>query len=212
MSNVKIFSDTILFDIEWRLSEIATVKTLPYRYVISEAHRTFLLLQSIPIIYGLWEGFIKNSFENYTKELNNLQIKITELNMNIITHTIDQKFPQLASEVKDFEKQKKYVSEFIEYINKEEFKISSAIPTESNINLKVLNKILKRYNLPLIENEQYNHSFNKLLRIRNAVVHGEKGVVIQQKDIDELSSFVISMMHELLMLLSEALEKQSYLK
>ena len=49
----------ILNDINWRFAEMSIIKTLPYKYNLSEMHRKILIKYSIPAIYSLWEGFIK---------------------------------------------------------------------------------------------------------------------------------------------------------
>jgi hypothetical protein len=52
-------------DIDWRVSELMTIKTFPLHYELSEHHKKFFLKYSVPSIYAVWEGFVKNSFRLY---------------------------------------------------------------------------------------------------------------------------------------------------
>ena len=68
------FIDEINSDIQWRMSELASLKTIPLRYNLLSHHKEMLIKYTIPSIYALWEGFVKNSFELYVREINKLNI------------------------------------------------------------------------------------------------------------------------------------------
>lgn len=59
------FIDEINSDIQWRMSELASLKSIPLRYNLLPHHKEMLIKYTIPSIYALWEGFVKNSFELY---------------------------------------------------------------------------------------------------------------------------------------------------
>ena len=46
------------------MSELASLKTIPLRYNLLSHHKEMLIKYTIPSIYALWEGFVKNSFES----------------------------------------------------------------------------------------------------------------------------------------------------
>lgn len=85
------FKEEIIADINWRVSELASLKTIPFRYNITESHKNILIKYTMPSIYSLWEGFIKSSFQSYIRELNNLNIPIQNTHINLLTHTITTK-------------------------------------------------------------------------------------------------------------------------
>jgi len=92
---VERFLQEITDDIDWRMEELATVKTLPFRYSLKKEHRQFLLKYLIPSCYAIWEGFVKNSFEIYTKQLNTLEKDMENFSISIISHTLERKYPQI---------------------------------------------------------------------------------------------------------------------
>jgi hypothetical protein len=56
------FIDEIVADIDWRISELATIKSIPIKYSFRLDHKDIHIKYSIPAIYAIWEGFVKNCF------------------------------------------------------------------------------------------------------------------------------------------------------
>jgi hypothetical protein len=71
---MKLFIQEILADINWRVSELATIKSLPIKYSFRPDHKELQIKYSIPAIYAIWEGFVKNTFTIYSTHLNSLNI------------------------------------------------------------------------------------------------------------------------------------------
>ena len=63
---MKLFVQEIMADIEWRLTELSSLKTIPIRYNFSVDHKHLHYKFSVPAIYSIWEGFVKNSLTGYT--------------------------------------------------------------------------------------------------------------------------------------------------
>ncbi len=132
------FRDEILADIDWRLFQLATAKTLPFRYSLSDVHREFLIKYTVPTIYAVWEGFVKNSFEIYVRELNRLGLNMNQICINIVSHSLEKEFPQFKEPPDQFPKLLNFFEKLTTYYLDEDFKINPKIPTESNVNLKVI--------------------------------------------------------------------------
>ena len=73
-----IFIDEILTDIEWRITQLVTIRTLPIKYNLSTSDREIHNRTSIPAIYALWEGFVKEAFSIYARYLDSLQLSRDE--------------------------------------------------------------------------------------------------------------------------------------
>ncbi|NJO03933.1 MAG: hypothetical protein HC880_21675, partial [Bacteroidia bacterium] len=101
---------------DWRVGELSQLKTLPYRYPYNDADKSFIIKYAPPIIYALWEGFMKNSFEIYARALNKLNLSREDFSIEIITHTIEVEFPQVKEPITDFTKTKSYVDKLQKFL------------------------------------------------------------------------------------------------
>ena len=205
------FTDEILADIEWRVSQLSTARTLPFRYSLSAIHRDFLTGYTVPIIYALWEGFVRNSFEIYVRELNRLGLERNRFCINIISHTLEMSFPQFREPPNSYPKLTNFFETLTDYFEEEDFRISSNIPTDANVNLKVINNVLLRFNLESLPDDPYKAGLNKLLQFRNSIAHGDNNILVTTSDISDFSLTVINLMHEIFLKIDEGYMTQSYL-
>ena len=133
------FVDEINSDIQWRMSELASLKTIPLRYNLLSHHKEMLIKYTIPSIYALWEGFVKNSFELYVREINKLNIPIEEVHINVITHTLSScEKLYLENPRMNFISKKEFVEFYQSKISKP-LNITTKIPTKSNVDF--INKV-----------------------------------------------------------------------
>lgn len=198
------------YEIEWRTGEISIVKTIPFLYSFSSQQSAVLKKHTIPIIYSLWEGFVVESFNIYTREINALKLSKDQICINILVHALDQKCA-LKQGRPDFEEQIKLIQDLTTYLDSE-IDLSVKIPTESNVNRRVINNILRRYNLAQLPEKPYQKWLDRLLFFRNKLSHGESSLPIDQPLIDEMSMIVISCMHIVTEKIVEGYRSQSYLR
>jgi hypothetical protein len=201
--------ELLLNELEWRVDELSILKTTPYLYRVSQKQKDILQKYSIPAMYSLWEGFVKSAFQLYVDILNGLELSLYDLNINLITHDIDAKL-KLSNSRSEYNKKIKFVDEIKKYFF-ENVTLSKNVPTQSNVNLEVINNILLRFNLDLISSDLYEKRLNKLLLIRNGVAHGENSIPISQDIIDELSTTIVSLMHEVIERILSGFSSKSYL-
>ncbi len=175
--------------IDWRIKEISILKTAPLHSDFSEEQKQVLKRHSIPAMYSLWEGFIKDSFDIYIDYLNSLKLGIDEIHPKILTHAVDMKHLKTIST--DFEKRIDFVY---------------------NINHKVINKILDRFNLQILPEDPFKKQSDKFLSFRNRISHGDFSIPIRQSHIDEYSRLVIELMDELFIRIDDGYQKRTYLK
>ncbi|MFI0431297.1 MAE_28990/MAE_18760 family HEPN-like nuclease [Mariniflexile sp. HMF6888] len=188
---MKTFVQEILADIEWRTSELATLKSIPIRYSFSPDHKDLHIKYSIPAIYSIWEGFVKNCFAIYSNHLNTLSLNRSEISYALLTHQLDSECDFNNPRV-HFDKKMKLVQSLDELFQ-DIINIKPAVPTESNVNLKVLNRILERYCITEVDGK-YNSGLNKLLLFRNKIAHGENSIIVNMTHVTEFISLVENMM------------------
>lgn len=198
-------------DINWRISELSQIKTIPFRYKMTDENRKMLIKYSVTAIYALWEGFVVTSFQHYRRELNALNLPINTVNINLLTHAINcHDILTLGTVRKDFDVQLRFVKEFLSLTNSK-FKIIGSIPTESNVNFKVINKLLINHNLIELD-RKHERNLNKLLKFRNCVAHGDNSIPISIKDVNFFTQLVINLMTEIFNILTSGFKEKSYLK
>lgn len=203
------FVDEILADIDWRISELATIKSLPIKYSFRPDHKEVHIKYSIPAIYAIWEGFVKNCFTIYSNHLNTLGIKRTEISTALLTHQIDSECdfnnPRL-----NFDTKQKLVEQ-LDNLLTETIVIKPSVPTESNVNLKVLNKILERFCISKI-NDSYNRGLNKLLLFRNKIAHGENSIAVNMTHVTEFVSLIENLMLDITINIESCERTKTYKK
>jgi hypothetical protein len=204
------FLKEIYTDINWRMSELASLKTIPFRYNLLQHHNEMLIKYSIPSFYAIWEGFVKNSFTIYTREINSLGLGINECHLNILTHALTSVDKlKLENPRYNFLKKKEFISLYQEKIS-EKLLISTSIPTKSNVDFKVINDILERFNLNSLPNE-YENKLNKLLFFRNSIAHGENSIPINTKIFNEFSSLINDLMGEIFDAIEDGYLKRTFM-
>ena len=126
-----------------------------------------------------------------------------------MTHTIENKC-KLGDERKHFKSKQKLVSSIFELFDST-VKIGQGIPSESNANFKVTNKILERFNIHSLSSE-YEKPLNRLLLFRNKIAHGENSIQVTRNDIDSFSLLVENLMYEILLLIEHYVNHEQFKK
>ena len=210
--NYILLEEEISFEIEWRIKELAVLKILSIKRTINNNERKLIRKFAIPIIYSTWEGYVKSVFRIYISRINSLFLEYQEIHSNILTHSMDMKYKQIRTGVKDDFKSKcdfidKFIADLYNPIN-----IGAELPTESNINFRVLNELLLRFNLELFPEKPYKRMLNDLLFIRNSVAHGDNSIPITQEKIDLHIENVTKLMDEIALKILNGCTMISYKK
>lgn len=204
------FELELIEDYNWRSGEIASLKSFPYRYDLRKPDVDMIIKYSIPGLYAIWEGFVVSSFSLIIREINKEQLKAHELDSTLLCHAIDSEGKLALNRSRtDFRKKKEFVENFLLFTN-QEIIISSALPTNSNVDFKVINKILTRFNFENIPVESFKDRLNKLVLFRNAVAHGDNSIPIENQHIEEFSRTVIDLMTEVLNVIIDGFKSEKY--
>lgn len=159
-------------EFSWRLQEIAYLKTIVRR---NEAiSKKTAVRASIPLLYGHWEGFVKNAATDYLDFVNGQMLTYKDLKSCFVVFGLKGRINELTSSKKS--EVSIALLDFIrnEMEEKTKLKIESAIRTESNLSSEVFSNIACSIGIDLAKYEaRFNLIDESLLRRRNYIAHGE---------------------------------------
>lgn len=183
-------------DVSWRMSELASLRSIPLRYNLLEHHREMILKYTVPSIYSLWEGFVKSSFESYVCDINSLRLNVSEVNINLLVHglTSNEKL-KLERTRTSFKSKKEFIEHYRIAISKP-FEITEVVPTNSNVTFDVINEILHLFNLDLLPDE-FKKPLHRLVHFRNSIAHGEIKIPVKIEDIEKFANLLNALMVEI---------------
>lgn len=196
-------------DIDWRMSELGSLKSIPLRYNLLKHHQEMIIKYTIPSIYALWEGFVKSSFKCYVSEINSLSLNVNEIHINLLVHgltSIDKL--RLENVRNSFKSKKEFTEHYLTIISKP-FELAEIIPTNSNVNFDIINEILHLFNLELLP-KKFNKPLNKLVNFRNSIAHGEVRIPIQMQDVEDFSHLLNDLMVEIILRIEGGLSTQTF--
>jgi hypothetical protein len=198
-------------DIAWRMAELGSLKSIPLRYNLLPHHKEMIIKYTIPSIYALWEGFVKNSFRRYVEEINSLNLAISDIHINLLVHSLTSLDKlRLENPRNSFKSKKEFTEHYFQVISRP-FEISKIIPTRSNVNFEVINEILQLFNLEFLP-KSFDKPLDKLVLFRNSIAHGEVRIPIKIKDIEMFSQLLNDLMIEIILRIEKGLVSRTYKK
>ncbi len=177
------FEQALLEQIEERENILFEIEKVIFtkRYKLSQKHFNIFSVQSITMIYAVWEGFIQKSCQLYIEKINSLEIKFENLSDEIQVFHLENTFKQFKQYPEKKQKKVKFYTELASFHQIPIHQIHGQMHTQSNVSFENLNIILSALSLePFKENwSVYNHpkpnlkeSLKTFLRYRNGVAHG----------------------------------------
>ena len=204
--------DDLMYEIDWRISELVLIKTNHLSNNLSATRRSVIKKFSVVAIYAIFEGFIVQAFELYVDAINKLKLDWKLLHINILNYHLDRTYGIHKEIRKKTEKQLDLVIDLQNFFNSPKVVLSKKIQTESNVNLKVLNKLLTNFNITNIGDKKVENGLNKLLQYRNSIAHGENTLKVESDLITELIDAVTYTMDLVADSLIVGFNNKSYLK
>ena len=200
----------LLQEVDWRTNELSIIRTIPLLFNFNNKQKEILEKYSVAAIYSIWEGFVTEGFTLYIREINSLNLTFEEINLNILTHDIFIKFDLNEEQRKHFKHKCNFVNNIFEY-SKLPVTISPVIPTDANVNFKVINKILNHFHLEELPKNDFDGRLNKLLMYRNNIAHGECSLIVTNEIIQDFNLTVIDAMHAVTIRIIEGFLSKTYL-
>lgn len=202
--------ESITADMDWRMGELGSLKTIPHRYHMEDQHIMMLKRYIVPAIYSLWEGFVKNTILIYIGEINKAKVPVGSICMNTLVYITDiDDNLNLSTERKHKNKKERFIKNFQNLLTTP-VNMKLKVMTESNVNLGVVNNLLESFNIETIPDD-YEGKLNKLLNFRNAIAHGDSAISVDEKEIAEFSQLVIELMMEIVERVEKGLSSKSYI-
>jgi MAE_28990/MAE_18760-like HEPN len=201
--------DLISKDIDWRMSELGSLKSIPVRYKLLSHHKEMIIKYTIPSIYALWEGFVRNSFRCYITNINSLNLSIYDVHMNLVVHGMTS-VPKLRLENarNSFKIKKEFTETYLSIIGKP-FQLTDVIPTRSNVNFDTINEILLIFNLEELP-KSFDKPLEKLVNFRNSIAHGEISIPIKLSDVEFFTKLLNDLMIEIFLRIEKGLKLETY--
>lgn len=207
-------------DIEGRKELMLQVKTLYLRYQFNDRDEKFFLKSSIPALYAIWEGFIQSTFQNYLREINKLNLSLSDLSGQVLVLCIENNFKQFIEYPKKHSKKVDFFEKLIYFIKNNSAHMLETVDTKSNVGFDIMNELLHLFCLrPISEYEKgFHYSLKQeldlfLLKNRNAIAHGQDSYIdINRSDLDKainLINFLMDCVHERII---DGFTKQTFLK
>lgn len=168
------FFDFIQAERAWRRKELTNCKALVHK--ARESYNQTVVRAGILLLYAHWEGYIKKVCEAFFMYLNFRGLKYSELNTNFLVVGFSEKLGG-SSSYSRHSSSKEFVSFILNECKSKKFKIDIAtrIDTRSNLNSEVLLELIEMLGINpnhFISNK--HHIDNRLLKLRNAIAHGER--------------------------------------
>ena len=203
------FEETINSDLNWRLGEIAILKSLTVQSHLSEKKKSIARKYSIPALYAVWEGYIVNSFKEYVKIINSERLNFSDLHDSIATKHLFSLL-SLHQPPQNFEKRKQLVRR-IQTVLSGPIQLPLEIDTSSNVDYAELQNICNRYAVNADQLGKYKALLNKFLNYRNRIAHGDNSVAVAPEHITEFSQTVVSLMSDMTEILTVHATEKKYL-
>jgi len=202
--------EDIKSDIDWRMGELASLKTIPHRYNMVTHHKSLLKTYLVPAIYAIWEGFVSNTMLAYIMEINKEGIAAESIRMDILLYIadVDEKLNLTVSRSGRIQ-QEKFIRDMYTILTNP-IKIVPKVQTKSNVNLEVINHLLTSFGLEALP-DCYEGRLNKLLNFRNKIAHGEKAITVKDDHIIEFTQLINDLMADIAIRIEEGLTKKTYL-
>lgn len=203
------FEEAINSDLNWRLGEIAILKSLTVQSHLSERKKAVSRKYCIPALYAVWEGYIVNSFKEYVKVTNSEQLTFSDLNESIKTKHMFSSL-SLHQPPQTFEKKKQLVRKIQDMVSGP-VQLPLEIDTGSNVNYAELQNICNRYAVNCESLEKYKVPLNKFLNYRNRIAHGDNSISVDPEHITEFSQTVVSLMVDIAEILNNHVKERKYM-
>lgn len=201
----------LLYEIDWRIEEIALIKTNHLSVNISPKRCEIIRKYAAVSIYALLEGFVVNALRLYIDEINRNHVCRNSLDIRIVNEYLQNCFDIHTQRVKS-KAQIALVRKLEDYYSADHHFLSKKVNTEANVNVKVINKLLSCYNLEIINNQKITNGLNKLLQYRNSIAHGETSINIDNDVICEFADIVTETMDLIYDSIMQGVEKKSYIR
>lgn len=186
--------DDITRDLDWRESEIASMRILLSSPGITQTQRTALLRASWALLYAHFEGFCKNALVIYYDFISRSGVSVRDLPDTSKVFALEEKLKelrklpsdQLLVEISNFEASAMSISPDF-----------PSVDTQSNLWPNVLKDLLEIADLSVIKVQEHELKLKTLVSRRNKIAHGEHNMIPEVSYYKEFESAVYDVIYDL---------------
>lgn len=177
------FFDSLDRESSWRKQELTNLSF--FLKGERSGYQDLSVRSSVALCYAHWEGFVKNSSENYLIYLSSKKLKGKEASASLQRTFLLSKIGTYG-EIRKIES----LNEFMNYCEKEmpnstlQWDHRKIISTKSNLFFEVFEDILVKLDLDKNRYEMKAHKIDALVGLRNSIAHGERPTISQEDAID----------------------------
>ncbi len=195
-----------------RRGEISNTRRVVHQFRDNVLEQTAARM-AIPILYAQWEGFVKESLQDYIRFMEERDIQESRLHPSLLAYSWLPLARRLAGGL-NFDKQTHIVLRALQVQERvAEFAAEEReINTESNLGFAVLEKLSKWFNIDIAPLHDKGKPLDALVGRRNNIAHGEQPQKIVAEDIDDLASFVLDILERFEGVLIDAVSTASYMR
>lgn len=192
---VNQLQDFLDAEIGWRMKEIANLKTAVTQ--ASSLSEATVVRAGLALLYGHWEGFVKNSVTAYLNFVNCQGLRYNELQSCFVVFGLKKSLHEAILSRKSATTITAVDFLLNEMGERAQLKIDSAIDTESNLSSAVFHNILRSVGLDPSNYETKAHLIDEsLLKRRNNIAHGAY-LDVAAADWRQLADEIITMLRQL---------------
>ena len=194
------------------------------RYSLNKRHSEILRVQSIAMIYAIWEGFMQQSFQLYIKYIDSQCVKFIELNDSIIVYHMENSFKQFREYPQKNIKKADFFNRLSMFYEEEIHNLYAWVNTENNLGFDAMNKLMEQFGLRKFpecwEEYKYPNSTLKvmlqdLLRYRNGISHGgdlTNEEIVTQDVYNKYKKLIVDLMYGVHDAFIEGINSKTYKK
>ena len=212
MGYLSTLFEAIAENLDQRRLEFTNIRRVVLRFVGGPLESAASRM-AVPMIYALWEGFVKEVCQLYIEHIEQSVSVAAHLQPAILGHMWTPELRPLAGGL-NFSR-KKSVAEVALAVDSAPVLFSNTereVNTKSNLNYAVLEDIAAHLCLDISAMAGWRASLNALVNLRNNVAHGARPQGLSYKEIDDYASHTLSLMEAFEAVLSEAARNRAFCK
>jgi len=219
-----VFESKSLNIIEERQEVITEIERAIFtkRYELTSKHFTILSINSISMLYSIWEGFIQKLFGLYIDEVNKEENELFSLCDNLIIFCKERSFRQLKEYPKKNQQKISFIKKLKIFYSNNVHLIPRVVDTQSNIGFEILNKLLEQFNLETYPehwesykypNPNLRENLTLFLKLRNTIAHGGELLPeesVNHKTYERFKKLLLDLMYDLRNKMLDSLRNKKY--
>jgi RiboL-PSP-HEPN len=210
MGSLSSLFEAIAENLDQRRLEFTNIRRVVLRFVGGPLESAASRM-AIPMIYAVWEGFVKEVCQLYLEYIEQSVSKAAHLQPAILGHMWTPELRPLTGGL-NFSR-KKSVAEVALAAGRAPVLFRDTekeVNTRSNLNYAVLEDIADHLCLDISGMLGWKASLNALVNLRNNVAHGARPQGLSYKEIDNYVSDTLSLMETFEVVLSQAAKNRAY--